>query len=166
MTSRDWQTQRRLQAVRLYQKGWQQKTIAEALGVTKGAISQWVKKVKDVPEEQWTQVLEVKASTGRKPLLTVEQKKQIALLVEQGAEAFGLTGNVWSLKRVKSVASRELGIKVGATTIRTALIEEGFSVQKPQVEAKQKKQAQVDGFRGGWQNLKKGQRESELPSSL
>jgi transposase len=164
MTNRDWQTERRLQALRLYQKGWQQKTIAEALGVTKGAISQWIKKVQEVPQEQWPEVLRVKVSTGRPPRLTREQKKQIATLVDQGAEACGFTGDVWTVKRVKAMASRELGIKAGATTIRNALIDEGFSPQKPQVEAKQKRKAQVDGFRGGWVNLKKGQSEPELPS--
>ncbi|MBB6054017.1 helix-turn-helix domain-containing protein [Armatimonas rosea] len=164
MTNRDWQTERRLQAVRLYQKGWQQKTIAEALGVTKGAISQWIKKVQDVPQEQWSEVLRVKVSSGRPPLLTPEEKKQIATLVEEGAEACGFTGDVWTVKRVKAMASRELGVKAGATTIRNALIEEGFSVQKPQVEAKQKRQAQVNGFRGGWANLEKGQSEREPPS--
>ena len=166
MVNRDWQTERRLQAVRLYQKGWQQKTIAEALGVTKGAISQWITKVKDIPQEQWPEALRVKASPGRPPRLTEEQKKQIANLVEQGAEACGFTGDVWTVKRVKAMASKELGIKAGATTIRNALIEEGFSVQKPQVEAKQKRKVQVDGFRGGWANLKKGQSEGELASSL
>ena len=157
MTNRDWQTERRLQAVRLYQKGWQQKTIAEALGVTKGAISQWVKKVKDLPQQSWPEALKVKTSTGRPPLLTAKQKRQLATLVDQGAEASGFTGDVWTIKRIKSMASRELGIKAGATTLRNALIEEGFSVQKPQVEAKQKRKSQVDGFRGGWINLKKGQ---------
>jgi transposase len=150
MTNRDWQTERRLQAVRLYyNNNWQQKTIALALGVTKGAISQWVKKTKDIPHEQWKEVLKVKASTGRPPLLTDAQKKQIAALVDEGAEASGFTGDVWTVKRVKAVARKKLGIKAGATTIRKVLIEEGFSVQKPQVEVKQKKQAQVDGFRGG-----------------
>jgi transposase len=86
MTNRDWQTERRLQAVRLYYNNhWQQKTITFALGVTKGAISQWVKKVKDIPQEQWKEALKVKASPGRPPLLTNEQKKQIATLVDEGA---------------------------------------------------------------------------------
>lgn len=158
MNNRDWQTQRRIQAVTLYyKKGWQQKLIAEALGVTKGAISQWIKKVRDVPEENWPTVLQVKVSTGRPELLTPEQKKQIAGLVLEGAEAFGLTGDVWTVKRIRHVAKKEFGIKAGMTTIGKALHEQGFSVQKPVVEASQKNPAQVEGFRGGWRSLKKGQ---------
>jgi transposase len=71
--------------------------------------------------------------------------------ITEGAEASGFTGDVWTVKRVKAATRRKLDIKAGATTIRKVLIEEGFSVQKPQVEARQKKQAQVDGFRGGWE---------------
>lgn len=165
MTDRGWQTCRRVQAVTLYyKKGWQQKLIAEALGVTKGAISQWVKKVKDFPEEQWPEILQVKVSTGRPPKLTPEQQKQIIALVDQGAEAYGFTGDAWTLARIQKVARRELGIQAGESTIRKALIKQGFSSQKPKVEASQKNPAQVRGFRGGWHALKKGQR-SERPES-
>lgn len=39
----DWKEWRRLRAWELVQQGWSQKKIAEALGVTEGAVSQWVK---------------------------------------------------------------------------------------------------------------------------
>jgi hypothetical protein len=37
---RDWREERRLRAWALHQQGWMGKTIAEALGVSKGAVSQ------------------------------------------------------------------------------------------------------------------------------
>ncbi len=42
----DWREGRRLRAWELHQQGWKQTTIAEALGVTQGAVSQWVKRGK------------------------------------------------------------------------------------------------------------------------
>ena len=42
----NWREYRRFQAWELYQRGWKQKDIAVALGVTKGSISQWVKRAK------------------------------------------------------------------------------------------------------------------------
>lgn len=36
---KDWREARRLRAWKLKQKGWKQKDIAEALGVSKGAVS-------------------------------------------------------------------------------------------------------------------------------
>ena len=40
----NWREGRRFRAFELHQKGWQQKDIAEALGVSKGAVSQWLKR--------------------------------------------------------------------------------------------------------------------------
>jgi transcriptional regulator with XRE-family HTH domain len=39
----DWREGRRLRAFELKQQGWTQQQIAEALGVSKGAVSQWMK---------------------------------------------------------------------------------------------------------------------------
>src|SRR5690349_22634236 len=112
-TSLDWQTARRLRALALFERGWKQKTIAEALGVTKGAISQWIKKARDLPTEQQQEALRVKKSTGRPPLLSAEQRQAVGHFVEQDPEDFGFIGNVWTAKRVRDVARRELGVKVG-----------------------------------------------------
>jgi transposase-like protein len=43
----DWREGRRLRAFELKQQGWSQQRIAEALGVSKGAVSQWMKRVRD-----------------------------------------------------------------------------------------------------------------------
>jgi predicted transcriptional regulator len=40
----NWREGRRLWAWELHQKGWKQQEIAEALGATQGAISQWLKR--------------------------------------------------------------------------------------------------------------------------
>ena len=40
----NWREGRRLRAWELHQKGWQQRDIAEALGLTQGAVSQWLKR--------------------------------------------------------------------------------------------------------------------------
>src|SRR6266699_1307932 len=38
----DWKEWRRLRAWQLYQQGWTQKEIGDALGASKGAVSQWI----------------------------------------------------------------------------------------------------------------------------
>lgn len=143
--------------------GWQQKRIAEALGVTKGAVSQWLKKARTVPEEQQALALRVKKSTGRKPVLSAQNRSDLLVLVERGAEAFGFIGDVWTSHRVRVVARRELGLVVGLTTIKKFLHQAGYSAQKPEVRATQKNDKAVAGFRGGWVNLKKGRNEQEQP---
>ena len=41
-----WREGRRLRAWELKQEGWKQQDIARALGVSKGAVSQWMKRAK------------------------------------------------------------------------------------------------------------------------
>src|SRR5215211_6191301 len=43
----DWRKGRRFRAFELKQQGWSQQHIAEALGVSKGAVSQWMKRARD-----------------------------------------------------------------------------------------------------------------------
>jgi transposase len=147
----------------LYKKGWQQNRIAEALGVTKGAVSQWLKKAKDVPEEEQERALTVKKSTGRKPVVTAELRRKLLAIIDRGAESFGLVGEQWTAPRLQTVIRRELGIRLGVTTIKKFLHQEGYSVQKPVVSATQKNEKAVAGFRGGWGNLKKGQPKQAQP---
>ncbi len=47
----DWREERRKQAWKLSQQGWKQNDIAKALGVSKGAVSQWMKKAREGGEE-------------------------------------------------------------------------------------------------------------------
>lgn len=147
----------------LYQKGWPQKQIAEALGITKGYVSQLVKKVKDLPEAEQEGALKIVVRSGRKPHFTPQQKRQICALVDKGAESFGLPGAAWTLKSLRVVIHKELGFWVGKSWLAQMLAEAGYSCQKPQKVAKEKNKAKVSGFVGGWHNFKRGQSETPPP---
>jgi transposase len=43
----DWLEGRRLRVQELMEAGWRQIEVAEALGVTKGAVSEWVKRTRE-----------------------------------------------------------------------------------------------------------------------
>jgi len=47
----NWKEARRLQAWQLKHKGWSQRQIAEALGVSEGAVSQWMARARNVGPE-------------------------------------------------------------------------------------------------------------------
>ena len=51
----DWREGRRLRAWELKQEGWKQRDIARALGVSKGAVSQWMKRANQEGLEAFTQ---------------------------------------------------------------------------------------------------------------
>lgn len=86
----DWKEWRRLRAWKLSQLGWSQKEIAEALGVTEGAVSQWMK----IGREQGEEGLRGKIAAGPGQRLSQEQLEQLSVLLEQGAGAHGFRGAV------------------------------------------------------------------------
>src|SRR5438874_12224628 len=102
----DWREERRKRAWELKEQGWQQKEIAKALGVSKGAVSQWMKRGR----EGGIEALKAHPPKGVKPKLPVEQKAQIPALLVKGAEAYGFRGDVWTGKRIAEVVSRSFGV--------------------------------------------------------
>src|SRR3954453_7276750 len=95
----DWREGRRLRAWVLKAKGWSQQAIAEALGVTAGAVSQWMRRGR----EGGVEALKRRMAPGPTPKLADEQRAQVPVLLAQGAEAFGFRAEVWTAKRVATV---------------------------------------------------------------
>ena len=71
----DWREGRRLRAFELKQQGWSQQRIAEALGVSKGAVSQWMKRAR---EGGGIEALKRQPAPGARPRLSEEQRKALA----------------------------------------------------------------------------------------
>ena len=102
-----WREARRLHAWELHEMGWSQKRIAEALGVTQGAVSQWFKRFR---EGGGIEGLRHHPAPGRKAALTDEQFAQIPALIARGATAFGFAGDQWTIKRVTAVLKQVFGV--------------------------------------------------------
>src|SRR5688500_5940823 len=99
---RDWREGRRLRALALHEEGWLGKEIAEALGVTAGAISQWLARARAGGRE----ALRTHPPPGPTPKLTAEQRAQLPDLLAKGAESYDFVGDVWTTKRVAVVIKR------------------------------------------------------------
>ena len=102
----DWREQRRLLAWQLYQQGWSQPQIARELGVTQGAVSQWLKKARF----GGTEALRRGIAPGRQRLLPDDQLAQIPILLAQGARAYGFESNRWTIQRISTVLTQQFGI--------------------------------------------------------
>src|SRR6059058_4949783 len=123
----DWREERRMRAWKLKEQGWQQKDIAVALGVSKGAVSQWMKRGR----EGGVEALKAHPPTGVKPKLTLEQKAQLPQLLAKGAEAYGFRGDVWTASRVAVVIERTFGVRYHLDHVGRILREAGWSRQQP-----------------------------------
>jgi transposase len=104
--STEWKEQRRLQALSLKCKGWKQKDIATALGVTKSAVSQWL----TIADEQGEAGVLARPHSGRPPELTGAEKRLIPDFLSHGAESDGFRGAVWTAARVRKVIEWEFGV--------------------------------------------------------
>lgn len=139
----DWREGRRLRAYELFQQGWKQCAIAQALGVTPGAVSQWL----CCARAEGVAALKKRTSPGAPPKLTKEQKAQLPELLLQGAPAFGFAGDVWTSERVAAVIEQEWQVSYHPHYVAQLLQDCGWSRQKPIRRAYQRNQAAIDQWR-------------------
>src|SRR5215212_5276771 len=158
----DWREGRRLRAWDLHQQAWPQKQIAIALGVTQGAVSQWIARGRvDGP-----QALRNRPHPGATPKLTQAQREQLPNLLTQGAEAYGFVGDVWTQARIASVIKRVFGVSYHVDHIGRLLHAIGWSVQKPIERASERNDAAIERWRSEkWPAIKKKPNTKAVPWS-
>jgi transposase len=149
----DWREGRRLRAWGLKQEGWSQQRIAEALGVSKGAVSQWMKRAR----QGGVEALKRRPAPGAPPRLSEEQRAEVPKLLERGAEAYGFRGEVWTCGRVAEVIRREFGVSYHPAHVSRLLKALRHSPQKPQRRANQRDEEAIEHWKEKrWPSLKKG----------
>jgi transposase len=149
----DWREGRRLRAWELKQEGWPQQRIADALGVSKGAVSQWMKRGR----EGGVQALKRQPAPGAPPRLSEEQRAEVPKLLERGAQAHGFRGDVWTCERVAEVIRREFGVSYHPAHVSRLLKALRQSLQKPQRRANQRDEEAIEDWKEErWPSLKKG----------
>lgn len=150
--TKDWREARRMRAWELRKQGWQAVRIAEALGVTRGAVSQWFKRA----DEEGVEGLYGRKAPGPQPRLSDEQLARLPSLLEAGAEAHGFRGEVWTCPRVAKVIKREFGVTYTQQQVGKILRKIGWSRQKPVTRASQRDEKAIAAWRDErWPALKK-----------
>ncbi len=148
----DWREGRRLRAWELHQQGWKQQDIAAALGVSPGAVSQWLKRGRDGGVAR----LRRQPPPGALPRLTLAQVSELKEVLAQGAEAFGFIGEVWTSKRVAAVIKRFFGVTYHRAHVSRLLRTLGYSVPQPVIRATQRDETVIQTrWDERWPALKK-----------
>jgi transposase len=149
----DWREGRRLRAFELKERGWKQKQIADALGVSEGAVSQWMKRAR----EKGVEGLRHKPPPGAPPRLSEDERARLPELLAQGAEAHGFREDVWTCERVAELMRREFGVSYHPAYISRLLKKLRLSLQKPQRRADQRDEEAIEYWKDQkWPSLKKG----------
>lgn len=149
----DWREGRRLRAFELKERGWKQRQIADALGVSEGAVSQWMKRAK----EEGVEGLRHKPPPGAPPRLSDQERAEVPELLKRGAEAHGFRGEVWTCERVATVIHRHFKVRYHPAHVSRLLRSLGLSLQKPFRRANQRDEEAIESWKEQrWPSLKKG----------
>jgi transposase len=138
----NWKEQRRWRALGLKRDGWTHQEVADALDVTKGAVSRWMTRVAREGEE----------ALRARPHL--------------GAEAYGFRGELWTCARVAEVIRREFGVAYHKDHVSRLLKALRWTPQKPAERAARRDEAQITEWRDErWPELKKKRGAGGAPRS-
>ena len=128
----------------MHEAGWPGTGIAEALGVTPGAVSQWLKRAR---EGGGREALRTPPRPGATPQLSDEQRAELPALLANGAEAYDFIGDVWTTKRIALVIKRRFGVSYHPAHVSRLMRQIGWSQQKPITRARQRKEAEIAAWR-------------------
>jgi transposase len=160
-TPHTWKEARRLQAWRLKQQGWPQRQIAEALGVSEGAVSQWMARAREAGPE----ALRRRPPPGAPRRLSAEQLARLPALLQRGPAAYGFRGELWTRTRIAAVIRLEFGVSYHPRHVGRLLDAIRWSPQKPARRARQRNEAAIAQWRDAtWPALKRGRKRSSTRS--
>jgi transposase len=151
-TRDDWREKRRFRAFELRLEGWTYDEIAEALNVSKAAVSQWMKAVNEEGEAGLR-------ATPRKGAVRKLAKAELAFLPEVlslGAEAFGFHGEIWNCGRIAWLIERVFGVSYHPAHVSRLMKELTWTPQLPAPRAQQRNEEEIARWRAEvWPQLKK-----------
>ena len=158
----DWQELRRRQGIQLLRKGWTQVEVADALGVTQGAVSQWAQVVKS----QGLRGLRSIERPGAPRKLERDHLNQIPELLWHGAESYGFRGNLWTNHRIAIVLQREFGVCYHPHHVARIMRELKWTPHLPITRATQRDEIKIKNWRRDrWPELKKSSKREKKPIS-
>ena len=125
---------RRLQAAKLFDKGWTQAEVARRFGVSRVAAMKWY--------WQWSsegvEGLESVGPLGRPPKLTEQEWAQVEKQLLKGPNACGYDTDLWTLARVADVIEDLTGVGYHPGHVWRLLRGRGWSLQRPTTRARER----------------------------
>jgi transposase len=141
-----------MQAWRLSKRGWRPRDIAIALGVSKGAVSQWLA----AAHLGGRPALQAKPHRGAPSKLTPDQTRLIPDFLSHGAEAYGFRGKLWTTARVAKVIEEEFGVSYHRGHVSRLLKQLQWTPQVPVIRALQRDEREIRRWqRQVWPELKR-----------
>lgn len=132
-----------MRALSLGQQGYSQRAIAESLGISPAAVSQWLA----AAERDGPDALRSHPPPGRPCRLTVQQMRLIPEFLWHGAEAYGFRGQVWTCARIAKVIEDEFDVSYHKDHVGRLLKELQWTPQVPIERATQRDEKFIERWR-------------------
>jgi transposase len=143
--------QRRLRAAGLFAKGVRPAEVARQLGVSRQSATAWHQAWK----EEGVRGLRQAERTGRPPLLTDRELKDVQRALLKGPTAYGWKTELWTLERVAVVIGITTGIRYHVGHVWRILRQLGWSWQKPARRASERDEEAIARWvREEWPEIK------------
>lgn len=153
---------RRFRAIDLLKAGHGVCEVADVVGVTAGAVSQWWSAFRSRGETG----IRAKPHPGGTPRLNDRQRGEIPRLLLKGPGAYGFDNNLWTLERVAEVIERKFAVAYHPAHVWKILGALGWSCQKPERRARERDDEAIRRWRRhDWPRIKKGRRPRAEASS-
>jgi transposase len=133
--------QLRIRAVQQVQSGASPEVVAEALGINRTTIYDWLAKYR---AGGW-HALRAKPISGRPPKLSGKQLEWIwKTVTEKNPTQMRFEFALWTRKIIANVIFKKFGIKLSLASVGRLLAQLGLSCQKPLYRADKQEQSLVD----------------------
>lgn len=144
---------RRIEAIKLKRKGLKPVEIAEKFGVSRAAVSQWLKAY----DNNGRKGLKTKGKPGPKPQLDNRQRLKIKRALLKSPLKYGYKTELWTLERISSLIFKLTQVRFHPGYVWYWLGNLGFSCQKPQAKTKQRNEQKIARWlRYSWPQIKRG----------
>jgi transposase len=153
---------RRLQAARLLQQGMPEAEVARRVGVHRQSVNRWAKQLAEGGRPALKRALQA----GRRPQLSVADRRRIVEGLKRGPEALGYGTSLWTAWRVADLIERECGVKYSTVHAWRLLRALGWTPQRPASRALERNEAAIRRWKQvRWPELKKTPKGEAKPSS-
>lgn len=144
--------ERRFRAIALLEEGISPGEVAQQLGVTPGAVSQW----KLAHQRQGDAGLVASKHPGPAPKLSPQQCQRLLKQLVQGPRKHGWKTDLWTLPRIAELIQRKFGQQYDQSGVWRLMRRLGWSCQKPERRARERDANAIDQWRKeDWPRVKK-----------
>lgn len=143
---------RRYRALALVRQGFSLNETARRVGCNASSVMRWW----DTFQRGGKEALKSRPTPGRPPRLAGKQKTRLVQYLLDGAMSHGYQTELWTTLRIAELIQKKFGIRYHRDHVGRLLHSLGWSCQKPERRAIQRKEAAIAEWkRRDWPRIKK-----------